>query len=125
MLDAPPRPAIELPVDLAEVRPILDHITNKWTLLILTVLCPHPVRFSDIMRRLNGITHKALADALKRLERDGMITRSVLPTTPVGVQYAITPLGLSLQRPFEALFGWAITHGAEMRDAQAAYDRSR
>jgi DNA-binding HxlR family transcriptional regulator len=94
--------------------------------LILTVLCTRPSRFNEIMRRLDGITHKALADALKRLERNGLIQRQVLTeTTPVGVEYTITPLGHSLRQPFAALYDWAITHGAEMERAQTEYDRTR
>ncbi|RCS25752.1 transcriptional regulator [Phyllobacterium salinisoli] len=106
-------------------RHILDHIANKWAVLILTVLCPEPARFNEIMRRLDGITHKALADALKRLERNGLIVRKVLPTSPVGVEYSITPLGLSLQRPFEALYEWALEYGSEVKRAQAEYDTDR
>ena len=62
-------------VDVHRSRPILEQIANKWSVLILTILCPRPVRFSELMRRLDGITHKALADALKKLERNGLITR--------------------------------------------------
>ena len=62
--------------NMARVRPVLDKIADKWTILILTVLCPRPSRFNAIKRRLDGITHKALADALKRLERNGLVTRS-------------------------------------------------
>lgn len=94
-------------------------------MLILTVLCPKPARFNEIMRRLEGITHKALADALKRLERNGLVKRHVLPTTPVGVEYTLTPLGRSLQQPFEALYAWALTHGPELERAQAAFDSRR
>src|ERR1700760_4144437 len=79
-------------IDAQRTRPILEHIANKWSVLILTVLCARPSRFNEIMRRLDGITHKALADALKRLERNGLVRRHVLPTTPVGVEYTITPL---------------------------------
>lgn len=111
--------------DPAAVRPILDKITDKWSVMILTVLCPKPARFNVIRRRLDGITHKALADALKRLERNGLVTRTVLPTGPVGVEYAITPLGYSLRPPFEALYLWALAHGDEITAASAAYDRSR
>lgn len=93
------------------VRPVLDRIADKWTILILTVLCPRPARFNEIKRRVGCITHKALADALKRLERNGLVTRTVLPTSPVGVEYAITPLGHSLRIPFEALCDWAVAHG--------------
>jgi len=56
--------------DLPRVRPVLAKITDKWAVMILTVLCPKPARFNEIKRRLEGITHKALADALKRLERN-------------------------------------------------------
>ena len=111
--------------NMARVRPVLDKIADKWTILILTVLCPKPSRFNAIKRRLDGITHKALADALKRLERNGLVTRTVLPTAPIGVEYAITPLGHSLRHPFEALCGWALAHGDAINDARTAYDRAR
>lgn len=107
------------------VRPVLDKIADKWTILILTVLCPKPARFNEIKRRLNGVTHKALADALKRLERNGLVTRTVLPTAPVGVEYAITPLGHSLRQPFEALCTWALEHGSAIDTASSAYDRAK
>lgn len=110
-------------LDVKTSRPILEQIANKWSVLILTVLCTKPSRFNEIMRRLDGITHKALADALKRLERNGLIERHVLPTAPVGVEYTITPLGHSLRQPFEALYAWSMTHGTQMETAQAEYDR--
>lgn len=109
--------------NMGVVRPVLDRIADKWTILILTVLCPRPSRFNAIKRRLDGITHKALADALKRLERNGLVTRTVLPTTPIGVEYAITPLGHSLRQPFEALCAWALANGEAVEDASAVYDR--
>ena len=111
--------------NMSRVRPVLDKIADKWTILILTVLCPKPARFNEIKRRLDGITHKALADALKRLERNGLVTRTVLPTAPIGVQYAITPLGHSLRQPFEALCNWALTYGDDIADASARYDHSK
>jgi DNA-binding HxlR family transcriptional regulator len=107
------------------VRPTLDRIADKWTILILTVLCPRPSRFNAIKRRLDGITHKALADALKRLERNGLVTRTVLPTTPIGVEYAITPLGHSLRQPFEAICAWALENAEAVENASANYDRSK
>ncbi|WP_102959245.1 winged helix-turn-helix transcriptional regulator [Mangrovicella endophytica] len=110
-------------IDARTTRPILEHIANKWSVLILTVLCTQPSRFNEIMRRLDGITHKALADALKRLERNGLVKRTVLPTTPVGVEYTITPLGHSLREPFEALYAWALERGPELQQAQADFDR--
>jgi len=111
--------------DLALARPVLDKIADKWTVLILTVLCPKPSRFNEIKRRLDGLTHKSLADALKRLERNGLVTRTVLPTQPLGVEYAITPLGGSLRQPFEQLCSWALDHAGELKEAQFAYDRAK
>ena len=112
-------------LDVRRTRPILDQIGSKWSVLILTVLCSRPSRFNEIMRRLDGITHKALADSLKRLERNGLIRREVLNTAPVGVEYTITPLGQSLQQPFAALLEWALIKGPDLEAAQASYDRKR
>ncbi|MGQ8631677.1 winged helix-turn-helix transcriptional regulator [Agrobacterium sp. DKPNP3] len=111
--------------DMPLARPVLDKIADKWTILILTVICPKPSRFNEIKRRLDGITHKALADALKRLERNGLVTRTVLPTQPIGVEYAITPLGHSLREPFEALCLWAAANGAKIEAAILQYDTTR
>lgn len=110
--------------DIGKTRPVLENITNKWSILILTVLCTEPCRFNEIRRRLNGITHKALADALKRLERNGLVNRQVLPTSPVSVEYSITPLAQSLQQPFAALTSWALEFGPAMELAQIEYDRA-
>ena len=117
--------ALELPLDVNAIRPILEHIANKWTVLILSVLCTQPARFNDLERRLDGITHKALSEALKRLERNGLITREVLPTQPIGVEYAITDVGCSLREPFAALYNWALANGPALERAQRAYDISR
>jgi DNA-binding HxlR family transcriptional regulator len=111
--------------NMGRVRPVLDKIADKWTILILTVLCPRPARFNEIKRRLDGVTHKALADALKRLERNGLVTRTVLPTSPIGVEYAITPLGHSLRQPFEALCAWALENAEAVDGAGLEYDRRK
>ncbi|MBB6505731.1 DNA-binding HxlR family transcriptional regulator [Sphingomonas endophytica] len=112
-------------IDVPRIRPVLDKIADKWTIMILTVLCPQPARFNEIKRRLDGITHKSLADALKRLERHGLVTRAVLPTSPVGVEYTITPLGHSLRTPFEALCAWALEQEDAFAAAALAYDRAQ
>jgi DNA-binding HxlR family transcriptional regulator len=112
-------------LDVPRIRPVLDKIADKWTIMILTVLCTQPARFNQIKRRLDGITHKALADALKRLERNGLVTRTVLPTSPIGVEYAITPVGHSLREPFQALCAWALAQEQTLEAASATYDRAR
>lgn len=108
--------------DAQRARFALDEVATKWSVMILTVLCPQPARFNEIKRRLDGITHKSLSDALKRLQRNGLVQRTVIPTRPVGVEYRITALGLSLQGPFDALYAWASQHADEIESAQAEFD---
>lgn len=113
---------------LAEIngtKPVLEQIVNKWSVLILAVLCTQPSRFNAIKRRLDPITHKALTEALRRLERNGLVNRRVIATSPVAVEYSITPLGRTLQQPFEALISWAQLHGQALSAAQTAYDERR
>ena len=110
---------------LAEInatRPVLEQIANKWSVLILTVLCTEPARFNAIKRRLDPITHKALTEALRRLERNGLVNRRVIASSPVAVEYSITPLGRTLQDPFVALVSWAAKHGGRIEQAQLTYD---
>lgn len=120
--------ATDIPALLAEInstRPILEQVANKWSVLILTVLCSQPARFNAIKRRLDPITHKALTEALRRLERNGLVSRRVIASSPVAVEYAITQLGRTLQDPFVALVSWARQHGVAMEQARAVYDKER
>jgi DNA-binding HxlR family transcriptional regulator len=119
---------IDIPALLAQInstRPVLEQVANKWSVLILTVLCTQPARFNAIRRRLDPITHKALTEALRRLERNGLISRRVIPSSQVAVEYAITPLGRTLQDPFVALVNWARQHGGALEQAQMIYDDAR
>ncbi|WP_248308290.1 helix-turn-helix domain-containing protein [Devosia sp. 919] len=84
-----------------------------------------PHRFNAIMRRLEGVTHKALTEALRKLERNGLISREVIDTSPIAVEYSITPLGRTLQVPFGAVYEWAVAHLQEIENAQAAFDARR
>lgn len=103
-------------------RLILNQIADKWSVMILTILCSGPARFNAIKKRLDGITHKALTEALRRLERNGLLTRKVLSTSPVAVEYSITDLGHSLREPFSALYEWSLEHSSEVIEAQQRYD---
>ncbi|MFI5938326.1 winged helix-turn-helix transcriptional regulator [Actinoplanes sp. NPDC051494] len=105
-------------------RPILDQIADKWSLMIMTVLV-EPRRFNEIKRRLQGVTQRVLTQTLRRLERNGMIERRVLPTSPVGVEYSLTPLGESLREPFSHLYAWTLEHADEIGARQRDYDAAR
>lgn len=117
--------AVDLETVLTEIngtRPVLEQIANKWSVLILAVLCTHPLRFNAIKRRLDPITQKALTEALRRLERNGLVRRHVISSSPIAVEYSITPLGETLRDPFTVLIAWAKAHGQEVGRAQEAFD---
>ncbi len=110
--------------DAADVtRLILDQIADKWSIMILSVICDEPARFNAIKRRLEGVTQKALTQALRRLEKNGIVARRVIPGPPVAVEYSVTPMGRTLQQPFDALYNWAREHAAEIEQARAEFDR--
>jgi DNA-binding HxlR family transcriptional regulator len=71
------------------------------------------------------VTQRVLTQTLRRLERNGMIVRTVLPTAPVGVEYSLTPLGASLREPFGRLYDWTIDNSDEILARQAEYDGRR
>jgi DNA-binding HxlR family transcriptional regulator len=104
-------------------RHFFDQVANKWSVMILTMLCEEPRRFNAIKRGMEGITHKALTETLRKLERNGLVERTVLATSPIAVEYSLTPLGHSLQEPFAAIYGWAIDHVPQIVGAQEAFDK--
>lgn len=102
-------------------RPILDQISDKWSMMVLAVL-EEPTRFNEIKRQLEGVTQRVLTQTLRRLERNGMVERRVLQTSPVGVEYSLTPLGESFRGPFTRLYEWTVEHAAEIERDQQKYD---
>lgn len=101
---------------------VLDRIADKWTVLILGILTEQPMRFNALLRRIEGLSQKVLSQTLKRLERDGLITRTVLASTPISVEYAMTPLGQTLAETLNSLTGWAEQHIEAVLQAQQRYD---
>lgn len=102
-------------------RPILDQVADKWSMMILTVL-EEPTRFNEIKRQLEGVTQRVLTQTLRRLERNGLVERRILPTSPVGVEYSLTALGESFREPFIRLYEWSLAHSDEIETAQREYD---
>ncbi len=103
-------------------RLLLEQIADKWSVLILAVLKREPLRFNEIRRRIEGITQKSLTQALRRLERNGIVSRTVLPGSPVAVEYQVTPLGRTLDKPFAALYLWTQDHLPQVEAARAVFD---
>jgi DNA-binding HxlR family transcriptional regulator len=118
-------------------RQLLERISNKWVALILAALgsdgpspgvgcvgAPRPLRYSELSRRLAGVSQKMLTQTLRSLERDGLITRTVTPTVPVTVTYELTELGLSLLEVMRGLKEWAEAHMDEVLAHREKYDAS-
>ena len=103
-------------------RELFDQIAGKWSMMVLTVLDAGPMRFNAIKRHLEGITQKALTDCLRRLERNGLVERRVIPASPVGVEYEITAVGRTLQPPFKALYAWTMEKMPDVEAARRNFD---
>jgi DNA-binding HxlR family transcriptional regulator len=101
---------------------MLARIGDKWSLLIVTTLGEGPMRFNELRRNVDDISQKMLSSTLKVLERDGLVSRTVLPTVPPQVEYALTDLGTDLLRPVSALAGWTAQNTQRILTARAEYD---
>jgi DNA-binding HxlR family transcriptional regulator len=87
-------------------REVLKHVTSRWGVLVLVALLAGTHRFSDLRRKVNGISEKMLAQTLQWLESDGFVDRISYPVMPPHVEYTLTPLGLEVARKVEALADW-------------------
>jgi len=106
-------------------RALFNQIADKWSMMVLAVLDAEPQRFNTIRRRLEGVTQKALTQSLRRMERNGLISREVISLSPVAVQYQITPLGRTLQQPFRALHEWTLEKLPEVEAARHSFDSKK
>ncbi|MEV0728277.1 helix-turn-helix domain-containing protein [Polymorphospora sp. NPDC050346] len=93
-------------------------MSDKWTLLLITLLGRQPYRFNELHRAVEGISQRMLTRTLRMLESDGLVEREVFPTSPPSVEYRLTPLGASLLEPLSALANWAVDHHAEIAAAR-------
>ena len=104
-------------------RQLLDRVSDKWVALILAALgSDGPRRYSELSRRLAGVSQKMLTQTLRSLERDGLVSRTVTPTVPVTVTYELTGLGLSLQQLMCDVKAWAEAHMEEVLTNRKEYD---
>lgn len=101
---------------------MLARIGDKWSLLIVSTLGEGPLRFNELRRQIADISQKMLSSTLKVLERDGLVRRTVLPSVPPQVEYALTDLGRELLRPVSALAEWTAANTARIMAARAEYD---
>ncbi len=87
-------------------RGVLNHVTSRWGSLILIVLLERTHRFSELARRIGGVSEKMLAQSLQALESDGFVLRTVYPTVPPKVEYSLTKLGREIAPHVQALTSW-------------------
>lgn len=106
-------------------REALDLVANKWSLYVVAALGQGPLRFSQVRRVVVGISQRMLTVTLRRLERDGLVTRTVTPTVPPQVTYALTDTGHRLRLAVQPLIDWAFATVDDVDAARAAYDAQR
>jgi DNA-binding HxlR family transcriptional regulator len=112
----------ELDETCVAVREVLDRVGDKWSLFAMTLLGSGPMRFSELKRAIEGISQRMLTLTLRTLERDGLVSRTVTPTRPPRVDYALTDLGRTLLVPVSGLVRWAEEHRTEIQAARNRFD---
>ena len=105
-------------------RQLLDRVADKWVCLVLSGLADGPKRHSQLARLIAGVSQKMLTQTLRALVRDGLVLRTVTPSVPVRVDYALTALGRGLQVEVSHLKRWAEQHMREIIEARHRYDTS-
>lgn len=108
--------------DCRAISGVLARIGDKWSVLIVSRLGARPMRFNELKREIGGISQRMLTLTLRGLERDGLITRTMFPTIPPRVDYALTPLGRSLLEPVMGLSDWALKNVTRIESARAKFD---
>ncbi|WP_299284904.1 helix-turn-helix domain-containing protein [uncultured Tateyamaria sp.] len=109
--------------EICPVRHVLKGIADKWTILILAALKADRQRFSQIKRLVPDVSQRMLTQTLRKIERDGYVTREVTPTIPPRVDYELTDLGRSLVAQLAPLAQWADEHREAVGKARLEYDR--
>jgi DNA-binding HxlR family transcriptional regulator len=101
---------------------VLARVGDKWTVMVVGLLADGPMRFNELRRTIGGISQRMLTLTLRGLERDGLVTRTVFPTIPPRVDYALTDRGQTLIEPLKLLFAWATEHNAAIERSRQAFD---
>ncbi|MFI9638841.1 winged helix-turn-helix transcriptional regulator [Micromonospora sp. NPDC051925] len=105
-------------------RELLDQVLDKWSLEVLNQLCERPSRFNELRQAIPAVSQKSLSATLRRLERNGIVSRHVISSRPVAVEYRISPLGKTLRQPVDVLLDWADRHLDAIEAARRAYDQT-
>jgi DNA-binding HxlR family transcriptional regulator len=104
------------------IRDVIERIGDKWSVLLVVRLQEGPARFSELLRATTGISRRMLTRTLRLLERDGLVERTVFPTVPPSVSYALTDLGHGLAGPLDTVSRWALDHHEQVQQARRRFD---
>src|SRR5689334_10248635 len=110
------------PAECRRVGEVLARVGDKWTVLVINELGDGSKRFNVLRREIPAVSQRMLTLTLKNLERDGLVSRTVTPSVPPRVDYALTDLGRSMLQPVRALGEWAAAHIPQMDAARERYD---
>ena len=117
-------PELDAASDCRALGQIIDRIADKWAVMVVGHLAQgDTLRFNELMRAIPGVSHRMLTLTLRALQRDGIVRRTPHATIPPRVDYALTPLGLSLTSPLKALAGWASENRQAVEEARVSFDR--
>ncbi|WP_051717748.1 winged helix-turn-helix transcriptional regulator [Streptomyces sp. NRRL F-5727] len=106
-------------------RLVLEHVTSRWGVLVQIALLERSYRFSELRRRIGGVSEKMLTQTLQTLERDGFVHREARPVIPPRVDYSLTPLGEESARRIRDLALWTESRVPAVEEARARYDAGR
>jgi DNA-binding HxlR family transcriptional regulator len=103
-------PSDECTRSLRAIHDVMDILGGKWKISIIACLCFYPRKYSELLRKVEGISGKVLSRELKDLEMNHLITRTVLNTQPITVEYAITDYGKTLKDLTKVMADWGMKH---------------
>lgn len=112
-----------LPSDCRAISEVLGRVGDKWSVLVVSKLGTGTRRFNELRREIGGISQRMLTLTLRGLERDGLVQRTIVPTSPPGVEYDLTALGRDLLQPVSALSAWALRNQGKIAQSRERFDK--
>jgi DNA-binding HxlR family transcriptional regulator len=116
--------AISADTPTCQLRDVLERVGDKWSVLLMALLGDGSRRYSELRRAIDGISQRMLTLTLRSLERDGLVTRTVTPTSPPRVDYALTEVGKTLSVEVNTLIRWAEEHRGYVAKSRLRYDET-
>lgn len=120
-------PDVDARCDEAGARPLVREVlamaSDRWSMPVIQALSVGPVRFTRLMADVPGVSHRMLTETVRRLQRDGLVSRTSYPESPPRVEYTLTALGTSFSEPLQAMIQWTLEHQEEIQDSRERFDQ--